>query len=169
MLKFFAGDMRICTDVNSLSLWAGRSGDLGNLAPLDVPQECLCNTKQSFPEIPNPSYFYLFSQDVNFLPVCCQIHTERPKQNRRDFSIYLQFNQSDDKQPANIWAGWDETSSLAVQSFCFHINGHATGSSFDLQLHNLNPQRLGGLIKTTDNKNAILHTASQPASWFEHS
>lgn len=78
-LRYFAGEMRICTDVHSLSLWAGRSRDQGNLAPLKVHQECLCNTKQSFPEIQNPSYFYLFSQNLYFLSAYCQIHMERPK------------------------------------------------------------------------------------------
>lgn len=78
----FAGEMRICRDVQSLSLWTGRSGHQGSLSSLKVQQEYFI-TQNSFPVISNPRYFYLFSQNLYFCSVCCQSHMERPKQSRR--------------------------------------------------------------------------------------
>lgn len=46
-LKYFVGEMRIYTDVHSKSLWAGRSGDQGNLVLLKLHEDFICNTKQS--------------------------------------------------------------------------------------------------------------------------
>lgn len=88
-LMCFAGEMRICRRVHGLSLWAGRSGHQGKFAPLKVHQEYFYNTKQIFPAISNPNYFYLFSQDLYFFSVCCQSHIETPKQNRRGSFPYI--------------------------------------------------------------------------------